>query len=707
MKHRTWLALFACMFLGSATVMAQSAREQDRPLNPTVTGGTGLFTVYDASTLKRGEFNIAAYYNNFDREPGNVDISQQIVSGAVGLTDRLEFFAASVFRQQLVANQRREISGFFLPNVRFPGTLAGPVPLGPGSSAGAPFVGLIGPSTTNISNAGAAVGGVLPGLVQSGTRIVGTGANQRLIGNLPGYLNDFPFLASSEYTSGNTTLGAKFRFTDPENPLGLAIVGFVNIPTSFANGIFRGTGNGVVRGGGPGAVDYGVILVPAVRAGRFTFTGNLGAVKTGDPSANNIRYLDRRNIFIASGAVDVAVNKYFQAIGEITSNIYYGSGTPNLNPVNPLDLTVGARFTPTGNDKSVHFSFGGGYRRLLNNANSERGSNRGDVNGFVVNAVIGYRRRVQTVEAPDPCANNRPPTVTLSSDRTRLKTTERARLTAVASDPDPYDTNLTYNWTASVGRIEGTGPNVTYVPPTDRAGTTTVTVTVSDLCCATATASLELTIEKNTCPTVTVMASPTQVKEGSDAPISLSAVGRDADDDPLTYRWTTSAGRIQGSGANVTLDTTGLSAGRVVVTVTVDDGKCTGEASTAIEILSPPPPPQAYTIACDGTLANPPFRRNVVRVDNQCKALLDQIVTRLQSDPTAQVIVDGHADKGEKRGTARKRADNVRAYLVGKGVDPNRIELRIFDDQRAAEAPGGNNRRVVVTVVPEGAQRPE
>jgi hypothetical protein len=504
MKHRTWLALFACMFLGSATVMAQSAREQDRPLNPTVTGGTGLFTVYDASTLKRGEFNIAAYYNNFDREPGNVDISQQIVSGAVGLTDRLEFFAASVFRQQLVADQRREISGFLLPNVRFPGTLAGPVPLGPGSSAGA----LLSVSSAKHNQhlqrrrrrwRGAAGAGAKR---NAHCRHRSQPATDWQSAWLPERLS---FLASSEYTSGNKRSGQVPFHRTRKNPLGLAIVGFGNIPTSFANGIFRGAGNGVGGWCGPGAVDYGLILVPAVRAGVSPLPATLVRSKL-VIHRNDIRYLDRRNIFIASGAVDVAVNKYFQAIGEITSNIYYGSGTPNLNPVNPLDLTVGARFTPTGNDKSVHFSFGGGYRRLLNNANSERGSNRGDVNGFVVNAVIGYRRRVQTVEAPDPCANNRPPTVTLSSDRTRLKTTERARLTAVASDPDPYDTNLTYNWTASVGRIEGTGPNVTYVPPTDRAGTTTVTVTVSDLCCATATASLELTIEKNTCPTVTVTA---------------------------------------------------------------------------------------------------------------------------------------------------------------------------------------------------------
>ncbi len=708
-KH-SLLALLATVLLSSAVATAQqtsSAREQDRSLNSTVTGGTGLFTVYDASTLKRGEFNIAAYYNNFDRDPGNVDISQQIVSGAVGLTDRLEFFAASVFRQQLTAERPQELSGFLLPNVRFPGVLAGPVPAGPGSGAGAPFVNLIGPSLTNTSSAGALVGGVLPGLPQSGTALVGAGNQQRLVGRLPGYLNDYPFFGNSEYTSGNTTLGAKYRFTSPESRIGVALVGFVDIPTSFDNGVFRNRGNGTVRGSGPGAIDFGAILVVTPRFGRFSINTNLGVVKSGDPDAGGIKFLDRRNRFIGSVGVDVAVNQYFQIISELTSNIYFGSGTPNLNPVNPVDLTVGARFTPFGNQRKVHFSFGGAYRRFINQSNERR--NGGDVNGFVINAVIGYRRK--EVIAVDPCKLNSAPTVTLSSDKTDVieGNGDSIRLTASASDSDATDTTLNYNWTASLGTISGSGPNVTYTPPAGKTGPATITVTVADTCCATASASLGVNIkEGNVCPTVTVSASPSQIKEGSETGIALSAIGTDGNNDQLTYTWSPSAGSIEGSGSNVTLNTKGLSAGRVNIKVTVSDGKCSGEAETSVEILSPPPPPQSYSLACDGTFPNAPFKRNIARVDNQCKAELDKIVDRLNNDPTALVIIDGHSDKGEKKGTAQKRAENAKAYLTQmKGISANRIEIRTFNDQRAAQAPGNNNRRVTITFVPEGAQRPE
>ena len=38
-------------------------------------GPTGLFTIYDGQTLRRGEFTFSIAYSNYDRDPGNVDIT--------------------------------------------------------------------------------------------------------------------------------------------------------------------------------------------------------------------------------------------------------------------------------------------------------------------------------------------------------------------------------------------------------------------------------------------------------------------------------------------------------------------------------------------------------------------------------------------------------------------------------------------------------
>ena len=64
------------------TASAQTLRSNDDPRNtaPTVgTGGppggpTGLFTIYDGQTLRKGEFTFSAAYSNYDRDPGDVDI---------------------------------------------------------------------------------------------------------------------------------------------------------------------------------------------------------------------------------------------------------------------------------------------------------------------------------------------------------------------------------------------------------------------------------------------------------------------------------------------------------------------------------------------------------------------------------------------------------------------------------------------------------
>src|SRR4030043_679389 len=56
----------------------------------TVNGSTGLFTVYSADTLYKGNVAFTLYYYNFDREPYDWDLTNFNLSFSYGLTNRLE-----------------------------------------------------------------------------------------------------------------------------------------------------------------------------------------------------------------------------------------------------------------------------------------------------------------------------------------------------------------------------------------------------------------------------------------------------------------------------------------------------------------------------------------------------------------------------------------------------------------------------------------
>jgi hypothetical protein len=132
----------------SLTVPAQKPRSADDPRNtaPTVgTGGpvggpTGLFTVYDGQTLRKGEYTFSAAYSNFDRDPGNADFTEVPVSFQIGLTDYLEFFFNTDAYRGVKINSPRNLSGFYLPNsqLRIGGTFVSPpaIILAPQGSAG-------------------------------------------------------------------------------------------------------------------------------------------------------------------------------------------------------------------------------------------------------------------------------------------------------------------------------------------------------------------------------------------------------------------------------------------------------------------------------------------------------------------------------------------------------------------------------------------
>src|SRR5438093_12180895 len=123
LANKALVAALAMLVL-SAAVSAQTLRAEGDPRNqsPTVgTGGpeggpTGLFTIYDGSTLRKSEFTFSIAYSNFDRDPGNVDITDVPLSFNVGLNDHIELFFKTNGYRGIKVNNPQNLSSFYLPN---------------------------------------------------------------------------------------------------------------------------------------------------------------------------------------------------------------------------------------------------------------------------------------------------------------------------------------------------------------------------------------------------------------------------------------------------------------------------------------------------------------------------------------------------------------------------------------------------------------
>lgn len=106
-------------------------------------------------------------------------------------------------------------------------------------------------------------------------------------------------------------------------------------------------------------------------------------------------------------------------------------------------------------------------------------------------------------------------------------------------------------------------------------------------------------------PTVTVAANPTKVFAGSGDSIALKAQASDPDNDPLNYKWSATGGGIDGTGAEVRWNSSGVKEGTYTATVTVDDGRGgTASASTDYQVVAKPnsPPIISSCAASPGTI---------------------------------------------------------------------------------------------------------
>src|SRR6266478_6133291 len=88
-------------------------------------------------------------------------------------------------------------------------------------------------------------------------------------------------------------------------------------------------------------------------------------------------------------------------------------------------------------------------------------------------------------------------------------------------------------------------------------------------------------------PTATLSIERSPILPGEHTGVTCN--GSDPDNDPLTYSYTSTGGKIVGSGPNVQFDSTGLQPGSYSVKCTVNDGRgASADASGNVDVKEPP-----------------------------------------------------------------------------------------------------------------------
>ena len=293
------------------------------------------------------------------------------------------------------------------------------------------------------------------------------------------------------------------------------------------------------------------------------------------------------------------------------------------------------------------------------------------------------------------------PGVSCSVQPSEVMVGEPVTATVTTSNFNPKHT-LTYQWSTNGGKVTGKDSTASIDTNGIAGGNYTVTANVMDpkRKGAPATCSANFTVKeppKNP-PTLSCSANPTTLQAGGSSTITCNCTS--PDNVPVTVGdWSASAGSISGSGNTATLNTTGASAGPITVSAVCTDsrGLKSPAATTQVTVENPPPPPAP--MASKLSQCDFPNEKKPWRVDNTCKAILDDVAKNLQQNADNRLVIVGNAEPTEKRkNLAAERAVDSKAYLTGgeakQGIDPSRIETRTGN---------GGTKTAEYWIVPAGA----
>ncbi len=625
---------------GKSNAAMAADEDSDQPYftpMPALDGNPGLYTLETGETLPKHGWSLGVGLNKFSRMPGDITSLQLIPSIGYGVS---RWF--SIFYQ---------MNAYDYIHVGAPSLLS----LAPVNAANPQY-------QNTIYNS------IIPST-----------------GFPPAYVEDAPFASHNGSGVGELDLGFKIGLLSERRgkPISLSIRNDFYIPTQtglsslLKDQVQYGKFNYGLGLEASKTFFHGGILATANWSYRFTRNSSYTESIGGTPQTVVLNLADQMQV--GAGLV-IFPTKRFQIMTEYDGTVYIGKGIQNttFGARDPVDNIIGFRLYAW---KWAAMDLG--YRYSLDLTNHR------DRNGFVIK--VGVAVWPSKPLPPDvvtvSCAVDKPAVMQGSDDY----------ITASARATDANGLPLTYQWTATGGSIDGTGPYVRWNPAGAGAGSYTLTSRVDNGAGKGASCSTNVNVQPKpapAAPTMTCTADRSNVVVGERPEITANV--NDPSGTAIRFTWLSNGGQVVGSGSIVQFDTSGLAPGTYTVTGRAENEvHGASDCTVPITVQAPPPLPQASKVsACE-------FAAGSARADNVCKRNLDDVAVRLQSNPKSKVVLVGYADPKEAGAAklASERAASAQKYLQDKkGVDASRVEVRT-----AAGEAGGENRRVDVVFVPDGA----